>query len=96
MFFRFLCKLTVASFPTSVNHSRSTCSTTLVPFAEKTTLEYPSSNESSRPTKGSYGFHDGLHNLLWKGDAWLKNCLVSFTTEVEVSCLPLVTLVVRP
>eukprot|EP00435_Cladocopium_sp_Y103_P011125 s2624_g2.t2 len=21
-----------------------------------------------RPTKGSYGFHDGLHNLLWKGD----------------------------
>lgn len=22
---------------------------------------------SRRPTKGSYGFHDGLHNLLWKG-----------------------------
>ncbi|CAE7650501.1 unnamed protein product [Symbiodinium pilosum] len=21
-----------------------------------------------RPSKGSYGFHDGLHNLLWKGD----------------------------
>ncbi|CAE7365568.1 hypothetical protein AK812_SmicGene39128 [Symbiodinium microadriaticum] len=21
-----------------------------------------------RPSKGSYGFHDGLHNLIWKGD----------------------------
>ncbi|CAK9033834.1 unnamed protein product [Durusdinium trenchii] len=27
-----------------------------------------SSENHERPTKGSYGFHDGLHNLLWKGD----------------------------
>ncbi|CAE8616225.1 unnamed protein product [Polarella glacialis] len=27
-----------------------------------------SSENHDRPSKGSYGFHDGLHNLIWKGD----------------------------
>jgi len=34
-------------------------------------LDLPASlscENHERPTKGSYGFHDGLHNLLWKGD----------------------------
>lgn len=27
-----------------------------------------SSDNHERPAKGAYGFHDGLHNFLWKGD----------------------------